>query len=62
MPVDWKEQLDAIIGDIRAEVVGLRRHLHAHPEPSGAELQTSLHLYQLLGKMELDVRMGPDGC
>ncbi len=62
MPADWKEQLDAIIGDIRAEVVGLRRHLHAHPEPSGAELQTSLHLYQLLGKMELDVRMGPDGC
>ena len=62
MPVDWKEQLDSIIGDIRAEVVGLRRHLHAHPEPSGAELRTSLHLYQLLGKLELDVRMGPDGC
>ncbi len=62
MPADWKDQLDAIIGDVRAEVVGLRRHLHAHPEPSGAELQTSLHLYQLLGKMELDVRMGPDGC
>jgi len=62
MPGDWKEKLDAIIGDIRAEVVGLRRHLHAHPEPSGEELQTSLHLYQLLGKLELDVRMGPDGC
>jgi len=62
MPADWKEQLDAIIGEIRADVVSLRRHLHAHPEPSGAELQTSLHLYQLLGKMELDVRMGPEGC
>lgn len=62
MPADWKEQLDAIIGDIRDEVVELRRHLHAHPEPSGTELQTSLQLYQMLGKMELDVRMGPDGC
>ena len=29
------------------EMVALRRHLHAHPEPSGEELQTSLHLYQL---------------
>ena len=62
MPANWKELLDVIIGDLRAEIIGLRRHLHAHPEPSGAELQTSLHLYQLLGKMELDVRMGPDGC
>ncbi len=58
----WKTQLDAIIGEQVAEVVGLRRHLHAHPEPSGEELQTSLHLYQLLEKQDLDVRMGPDGC
>ena len=58
----WKTQLDAIVDQQAAEVVALRRHLHAHPEPSGEELQTSLHLYQLLEKLETEVRMGPDGC
>ncbi|NOY29199.1 MAG: amidohydrolase [Planctomycetes bacterium] len=58
----WKAQLDAIIDEQAAEVVALRRHLHAHPEPSGEEMQTSLHLYQLLEKQEIEVRMGPDGC
>lgn len=33
-----------------------------HPEPSGEELQTSLHLYQLFFKRGLAVRMGPEGC
>jgi amidohydrolase len=62
MSAEWKAELDAIIGEIEAEIVELRRHLHSHPEPSGEELRTSLHLYQLLGRLELDVRMGPDGC
>ena len=43
-------------------MVALRRHLHAHPEPSGEELQTSLHLYQLFDELGLAVRMGPEGC
>ena len=60
--MDWKEKLHKIVADSSGEVVALRRHLHAHPEPSGEELQTSLHLYQLLGKLGLDVRMGPEGC
>ncbi|NOY40994.1 MAG: amidohydrolase [Planctomycetes bacterium] len=58
----WKAQLDAIISQQAAEVVALRRHLHAHPEPSGEELKTSLHLYQLLEKLGVEVRMGPEGC
>lgn len=62
MPADWKSELDSIISQQASEVIQLRRHLHAHPEPSGAELQTSLHLYQLLGKLDVDVLMGPDGC
>ena len=33
-----------------------------HPEPSGEELQTSLHLYQLFAEAGLPVRMGPEGC
>jgi amidohydrolase len=43
-------------------MIRLRRHLHRHPEPSGAELQTSLHLYQLFADAGLSVRMGPEGC
>ena len=43
-------------------MVALRRHLHMHPEPSGEELQTSLHLYQLFAQAGLPVRMGPEGC
>lgn len=62
MPDDWIAQLDEIVSNNAAEVVQLRRHLHSHPEPSGEELQTSLHLYQLLGELEVDVLMGPDGC
>jgi amidohydrolase len=59
---DWKQTLDSIVGDLAEEVVALRRHLHAHPEPSGAELETSLLLYQRLDQAGLQVRMGPDGC
>ncbi|MGD9637389.1 MAG: M20 family metallopeptidase [Pirellulales bacterium] len=58
----WQEQLDAVIDRSAEELIGLRRHLHMHPEPSGEELQTSLHLYQLFDKAGLRVRMGPEGC
>ena len=61
MPVDWKPALDAAVQERFDEMVELRRHLHAHPEVSGQERETSLHLYQLLGNQGLDVRMGPDG-
>ncbi|MCC6493322.1 MAG: amidohydrolase [Pirellulales bacterium] len=62
MSPDWKQHLDAIVADSAAELVALRRHLHAHPEPSGAELETSLLLYQRLDEAGLTVRMGPEGC
>jgi len=58
----WKAHLDSIIAQQTSEVVALRRHLHAHPEPSDEELKTSLHLYQLLEKLGAEVRMGPEGC
>jgi amidohydrolase len=58
----WKQTLDDYITEAADELVGLRRHLHAHPEPSGSELETSLLLYQRLDAAGLQVRMGPDGC
>ena len=62
MSLDWKTKLDAAVAENAGKVVRLRRHLHANPEVSGEELQTSLHLYQLLDKLDLEVRMGPEGC
>lgn len=62
MTASWQEQLDAAIDQSVGEMVDLRRHLHMHPEPSGEELQTSLHLYQLFAHAGLPVRMGPEGC
>jgi amidohydrolase len=59
---DWRHQLDAAIDQSAGGIVALRRHLHMHPEPSGEELQTSLHLYQLFAEKGLPVKMGPEGC
>jgi amidohydrolase len=62
MTPDWQKQLDAAIDESIERMIALRRHLHAHPEPSGKELQTSLHVYQLFAESGLTVRMGPEGC
>jgi amidohydrolase len=62
MSSSWQSRLDAAIDESVDRLVALRRHLHAHPEPSGEELQTSLYLYQLFDRLGLGVRMGPEGC
>src|SRR5687768_8695516 len=62
MSADWQHRLNAAIDESVEQMVGLRRHLHAHPEPSGNELKTSLHLYQLFDDAGLAVGMGPEGC
>jgi amidohydrolase len=58
----WQQRIDELIDRQFDQIVALRRHLHAHPEPSGEEAKTSIHLYQLLGDRGLSVRIGPDGC
>ena len=60
--MSWQQQLDAAVDALAGEIVALRRHLHMHPEPSGEELQSSLHLYRLFSDAGLPVRMGPEGC
>ena len=62
MTADWQRRIDAGVDELAEQMVGLRRHLHAHPEPSGEELKTSLHLYQVFDELGLAVRMGPEGC
>jgi amidohydrolase len=62
MTADWRTRIDAAVDESMDRIVALRRHLHAHPEPSGQELQSSLHIYRLFDEMGLTVRMGPEGC
>ncbi|MEX0819440.1 MAG: amidohydrolase, partial [Pirellulaceae bacterium] len=62
MPTDWRESLDRAIDARFSQLVEIRRHLHAHPELSGQEQDTSLYLYQLLRDLGFAVRMGPEGC
>ena len=62
MTADWQTKIDAAVDESMDRMVALRRHFHAHPEPSGEELQSSLYIYRLLDEMGLSVRMGPEGC
>jgi amidohydrolase len=62
MTADWRTRIDAAVDESMDCMVALRRHFHAHPEPSGKELQSSLHLYRLFDEMGLAVRVGPEGC
>ncbi len=62
MGSDWRESLDRDIDERFAQLVEIRRHLHAHPELSGQERETSLYLYQLLSDLNFQVEMGPEGC
>ncbi len=61
MSQDWRDALDHAISANVPAMVALRRHLHMHPELSGQEQATSLHLYQMLGDEGFDVRLGPEG-
>lgn len=57
----WSAETDRAVELYRDEIVALRRHLHAHPEPSGEEYKTSLYLYQKLSDCGFAVQMGPEG-
>ena len=61
MNTSWQKNLDERIDRNFNEMVALRRHLHTHPEPSGEEFETSLLMYQKLGRRGVGVRLGPDG-
>ena len=61
MSTDWSTSIDRAVDRRFDEIVALRRHIHVHPEPSGEELETSLHLYQRLSDEGFTVQMGPEG-
>jgi amidohydrolase len=55
----WQLALDTTIDELVPRLVELRRHLHAHPELSGCETETTEHLAGLLRYAGIEPRLGP---
>jgi len=53
----WASSLDLAVDRLRDEVVRIRRHLHAHPEPSGEEVETTQLIHSRLVSLGLSVRV-----
>lgn len=51
MTVPWKVELDRAIDEFFPLAVEIRRHLHAHPEPSGQEVETTSYLRSRLSEL-----------
>jgi len=58
---EWFDELDARVDAIADELRATRRHLHAHPEPSGAEYETAALLADRLRSAGIPVRSIPSG-
>ncbi len=58
----WAKQLDKYIDAQFERMVQVRRHLHAYPELSGQEVQTTRYLGDRLSESQLSVQPGPNGC
>jgi amidohydrolase len=53
--------LDEHVDASRSKLSALRRHLHAHPEPSGSEIETTRYLAEVLRDAGLTVIVAPSG-
>lgn len=57
----WEEAVDRAVAELEPRIVATRRHLHAHPEPSGAEKETTAYLAGLLDDAGMRVHICRDG-
>lgn len=53
----WHIQLDQRVDDLAAEMMRIRQHLHAHPEPSGDEQKTASYIAQQLQQAGLEPQL-----
>ena len=56
---EWAAALDEIVAKSQERLIGIRRHLHQHPELSAAEQETTRYLSGLIEELDLEVRTGP---
>jgi amidohydrolase len=57
----WETRYDAQIVELEPRLIAMRRHLHAHPEASGEEFETSRYIAEQLREAGVPVRVGRDG-
>lgn len=50
IPTVWETLFDEQIKQLEEEMIAIRRHLHAYPEPSGEEIETSKFILNQLEK------------
>ena len=58
----WTAKLDRAVDAHLEQMVQVRRHLHANPETSGHEKQTTCYLDKQFREKGFEIRHGPDGC
>jgi amidohydrolase len=58
---DWRTAIDGWLDSRRGELRDIRRHLHAHPEPSREEYQTTRFLAEALEEASLPRQVAPTG-
>ena len=52
----WEGPFDEAAERLADDVIGFRRHLHAHPEPSGEEVETTLFVQECLRTVGIESR------
>ena len=57
----WETALDAEIAALEPRLIEVRRHLHAHPEPSREELETSQFICEQLRAAGISAKLGRNG-
>ncbi len=57
----WADRFDDRIAELESRLVGIRRHIHAHPEPSCQETKTSQFLARQLSEAGLSATVCRDG-
>lgn len=56
------EQIRQWVADIQEESISIRRYLHAHPEVSFEEYETTRYLTSLLDEWKIPYTLNPAGC
>ena len=58
---EWESVIDRRVAELEPRLIEVRRYLHAHPEPSKEERETSKYLASQLSDAGLDAKLCRDG-
>ena len=61
MSENWHNSVSNAVQNQLDTMLKVRRHLHAHPEVSNQEHETSMYLYQMFLDHGFNVELGPEG-